>query len=243
MCGIIGYIGNKDNVGDILLGGLKRLEYRGYDSCGMAVLNDNIILSKDIGKVDEVNKKLRFSDLKGKTGVAHSRWATHGTVSQENAHPHLSNSGKIAVVHNGIIENYQELKNFLISKGFNFYSQTDTEVIPNLIEYFMEGKDFFEATKIALNKLEGSYAIVAIHEDEKNLIAARKDSPLVIGVGDREYFIASDIPAFLEYTKNVIYLEEKDVVVLNDKIKIFNLKENSFVKRPINTIEWSLEQV
>lgn len=242
MCGIIGYIGKRE-VAPILLEGLKNLEYRGYDSAGMAIRNQGILLKKDAGRIEEINSRLNFLDLKGNIGIAHTRWATHGVVSRENAHPHLSNSGKIAVVHNGIIENYQELKDFLISKGFNFYSQTDTEVIPNLIEYFMEDKDFFEATKIALNKLEGSYAIVAINENEKILIAARKDSPLVIGVGDKEYFIASDIPAFLEHTKNVIYLEEKDVVALNDNIKIFNLKENSFVRRPINTIEWNIEQV
>jgi glucosamine--fructose-6-phosphate aminotransferase (isomerizing) len=239
MCGIIGYIGKKQ-AAPILLDGLRRLEYRGYDSAGI-ITGPEFHLQKNIGKLDEINFDL--DELKGNIGCGHTRWATHGGVTKENAHPHLSNNKKIAVVHNGIIENYQELKEFLISNGFTFYSQTDTEVIPNLIEYFMREKDFFEAAKLALEKLEGSYAIVALHREEEKIIAARKDSPLVIGVGDNEYFVASDVPAFLEHTKKVIYLEEKDLVEIDDKIKIFNLNENSFVKRPINMIEWSLEQV
>lgn len=242
MCGIIGYIGSKE-AAPILLDGLKSLEYRGYDSAGMAIINGGILLKKDAGKIEEINSKLNFLDLKGKIGIAHTRWATHGKVTKENAHPHFSNNKKIIVVHNGIIENYQELKKFLTSKGFKFYSETDTEVIPNLIEYFMENKNFEDSVKLTLKKLEGSYAIVVLNENENKLIAARKDSPLVVGIGDEEYFVASDIPAFLEHTKNVIYLEEKDMAIIDEKIKIFNLKENSFVKRPINTIEWSLEQV
>ncbi|MFH1229274.1 MAG: glutamine--fructose-6-phosphate transaminase (isomerizing) [Candidatus Aenigmatarchaeota archaeon] len=243
MCGIIGYVGTRGNVGEILLGGLRKLEYRGYDSCGMAVLNDGIVLRKESGKVDEVNRKLNFSELRGNIGIAHNRWATHGGVSKENSHPHLSNSGKVAVVHNGIIENYQELKDFLISNGFTFHSQTDTEVIPNLIEYFMRSGNFFDAFRKTLDRLDGSYAIVAISDNERKLLAARKDSPLVIGVGDGEYFVASDIPAFLEYTKNVVYLEEKDIVLIDDKIRIFNSKHNGFVERPIKTVEWNPEQI
>jgi len=215
-------------------------------------LNRNLIFQR-ITKIRKVKNDVKFvydfevmknSNFIANCLVTHnSRWATHGAVTKENAHPHLSNNRRIAVVHNGIIENYQELKEFLISKGFRFYTQTDTEVIPNLIEYFMNQRNFFDATKLALNKLEGSYAIVALHEGEDKIIAARKDSPLVIGVGNKEYFVASDIPAFLEYTKNVIYLEERDLVILDDKIRIFNLDKNSFFKRPVNTIEWDLEQV
>lgn len=242
MCGIIGCIGEKE-AAPILLDGLKRLEYRGYDSAGMAIVNGGILLKKDTGKIGEIHSKLNFLDMKGNTGIAHTRWATHGKVTKENAHPHFSNNNKIAVVHNGIIENYQELKKFLASKGFTFYSETDTEVIPNLIEYFMRNNNFEDAVKLALRKLEGSYAVVVLNEDENKLIGARKDSPLVVGVGDKEYFIASDIPAFLEHTKNVIYLEEMDVAVMDNKIRIFNLKENSFVKRPVNTIEWKIEQI
>jgi len=240
MCGIIGYIG-KRQAAPILLEGLKKLEYRGYDSAGLITLIIDFHLQKDIGKIDEI--KFDLNELRGRIGCGHTRWATHGVVTKENAHPHLSNNRTIAVVHNGIIENYKELKEFLTSKGFIFNTQTDTEIIPNLIEYFMKEKDFFDATKLALNKLEGSYAIVALHTGENKMIAARKDSPLVIGVGDNEYFVASDIPAFLEHTKKVIYLEEKDVVVLDDKLKIFNLKENSFVERPVDTVEWNLEHV
>jgi glucosamine--fructose-6-phosphate aminotransferase (isomerizing) len=242
MCGIMGYIGERDTA-PILLDGLRRLEYRGYDSAGMAVINGGIILKKDAGKIEEVHSKLNFLDLKGSIGIAHTRWATHGKVTKENAHPHFSNNKKIAVVHNGIIENYQELKRFLASKGFKFYSETDTEVIPNMIEYFMRDSNFEDSVKLTLKKLEGSYAIAVLNEDEKKLIGARKDSPLVVGVGDKEYFIASDIPAFLDHTKNVIYLEETDIAIIDNKIRIFNLKENSFVKRPINTVQWNIEQV
>ena len=242
MCGIIGYVGKKDSVGEILLDGLRKLEYRGYDSCGMAVLSDAIVLKKDVGKVEEVNKVLNFSELKGRIGIAHNRWATHGSVTRENAHPHLSNSGKIAVVHNGIIENYQELKSFLISNGFKLHSQTDTEVIPNLIEFFMREGSFFDAFRLALGRLEGSYAVVAVCENEKVLLAARKNSPLVIGVGEGEYFVASDIPAFLDRTKRVIYLEEGDIAKIGDDIEIFNAGRDSFVERPINTVEWNPKQ-
>jgi len=240
MCGIIGYIGFKE-ASPVILEGLKKLEYRGYDSAGIVTCSSGFNLQKNVGKIAEINFNL--NELRGNIGCGHTRWATTGAVTKANAHPHLSNNRKIAVVHNGIIENYQEIRDFLISKGFNFYSQTDTEVIPNLIEYFMKEKDFFESTKLALSKLEGSYAVIALNNEEKRIIAARKDSPLVIGVGDNEYFVASDIPAFLEHTKKVIYLAEKDVVNIDNDIKIFNLSENSFVNRSINTIEWKLEQV
>ncbi len=242
MCGIIGYIGKKQ-AAPILLDGLKRLEYRGYDSAGMATVNGGIILKKDAGKIGEINSKLNFLDLKGVIGIAHNRWATHGAVNKENAHPHFSNNREIAVVHNGIIENYQELREFLVSNGFTFYSETDTEVIPNLIEYFMRNRSFEDSVKEALKKLEGSYAIVVLNENENKLIAARKDSPLVVGIGDNEYFVASDIPAFLEHTKKVVYLYEKDLVVLDSDVRVFNLDKDSFVKRPISDIEWNLEQV
>lgn len=240
MCGIIGYKGLRE-ASPIILEGLKKLEYRGYDSAGIITFVSRFHLQKNVGKIDEI--RFNLNELKGNIGCGHTRWATTGAVTKENSHPHLSNNGKIAVVHNGIIGNYQEIKKFLMTEGFTFYSQTDTEVIPNLIEYFMREKDLFEATKLALNKLDGSYAIVVLQQGEDKLIAARKESPLVIGIGENEYFVASDIPAFLELTKKVIYLEEKDLISIDSKIKIFNLKENSFVERPINTIEWNLEQV
>ncbi len=241
MCGIIGYIGNKESA-PILLEGLKKLEYRGYDSAGMATVGSEMNLKKDVGKLDEINLRVNFLDMPGKRGIAHTRWATHGGVTKLNAHPQLSNDGKIAVVHNGIIENYQELKQFLISKGFKFYSQTDTEVVPNLIEYFMKNHDFAEAVRLTLGKLEGSYALVILNVDENKIVAARKESPLVVGVGDGEYFVASDIPAFLDHTKRVIYLYDKDIVVLSPQgLEIYNLDKGR-VQRPIDTVEWDIEK-
>jgi len=245
LCGIAGYIGN-EKASEVLLASLKSLEYRGYDSCGMAtIFNNSLFVKKDVGKVDEVNARLNFTQLPGNIGIAHTRWSTHGAVTKKNAHPHLSNNGKIAVVHNGIIENYEVLKQMLKKEGFKFFSETDTEVIPNLIEFEMKkGKNFEEASIEAIKKLEGSYAILAIHADERKIIASRSKSPLVIGVGDNFYFAASDIPAFLKYTKKVIYLYDKDVAVLsNDRVKIYNLNENKEVKREIYIIDWSLEQV
>jgi len=245
LCGIAGYIGN-EKASEVLLASLKSLEYRGYDSCGMAtIFNNSLFVKKDVGKVDEVNARLNFTQLPGDIGIAHTRWSTHGAVTKKNAHPHLSNNGKIAVVHNGIIENYEVLKQMLKKEGFKFFSETDTEVIPNLIEFEMKkGKNFEEASIEAIKKLEGSYAILAIHADERKIIASRSKSPLVIGVGDNFYFAASDIPAFLKYTKKVIYLYDKDVAILsNDRVKIYNLNENKEVKREIYIIDWSLEQV
>ncbi|MCS7105813.1 MAG: glutamine--fructose-6-phosphate transaminase (isomerizing) [Candidatus Aenigmarchaeota archaeon] len=243
MCGIFGYFG-KNNAFPILLKGLKMLEYRGYDSAGIAVLGKKLEIRKGVGKVDEVFSRVDLENLCGNIGIAHTRWATHGKVTKENAHPHLSNNKKVAVVHNGIVENYQELKSFLESNGFVFYTETDTEVIPNLIEYEMrKGKGFEEACKDAFRMLEGSYAILAIHEDEKKIIETCNGSPLVIGVGEDEYFAASDIPAFLEFTPRVIYLHDKDFVVIDKEIKFFNLAEEKEVKREVKSVEWSLEEV
>ncbi len=242
MCGIIGYIGNRD-AAPVLLQGLKRLEYRGYDSAGVATIKSGVLIKKDVGKIDEINEELKMDKLPGKIGIGHSRWSTHGSVTKENAHPHISNNGRIVVVHNGIIENYQELRKFLREKGFSFYSETDTEVIPNLIELEMkDGKSFEDATKDALKKLTGNYAILAIHENENKIIAARNGSPLVLGANGNEFFAASDIPAFLAYTSNVIYLYDKDFVVLDDRIRIFNLDEDREVDRPVQSVEWTLEQ-
>ncbi|MEM3516603.1 MAG: glutamine--fructose-6-phosphate transaminase (isomerizing), partial [Candidatus Bathyarchaeia archaeon] len=245
MCGITGYIG-EGKASEILLASLKSLEYRGYDSCGMAtIFNNKIFIKKDVGKVDEVNTRLNFTQLPGNIGIAHTRWSTHGAVTKDNAHPHISNNKKIAVVHNGIIENYESLKLMLENEGFKFYSETDTEVIPNLIEFEMrKGKTFEKASIEALKKLKGSYAILAIHAEEKKIIACRSKSPLVIGVGDNFYFASSDIPAFLKYTKKVIYLYDKDLAILsNNNLKIYNLNEEKEVNREIYTIDWSLEQV
>lgn len=242
MCGIIGYAGGRD-AAPILFSGLKNLEYRGYDSCGIATVHDGQLhLKKDAGKIDEVHKKYSLDILPGKAGIAHTRWATHGGVTKENAHPHISNNGKIAVVHNGIIENFQTQRDFLKSKGFVFNSETDTEVIPNVIEYHMSrGYDFIDAAKRSLKHMKGQYAIVAIN-DEGKIVAVRKEAPLVLGVGDNEYFLASDVTAFLEHTKNAIFLEENDMVTFDGGLKIFNLDKNLFVERAVSKIEWDAEQ-
>ncbi|MCD6260238.1 MAG: glutamine--fructose-6-phosphate transaminase (isomerizing) [Thaumarchaeota archaeon] len=243
MCGIIGYIGNR-RAAPILLKGLKHLEYRGYDSAGMATLSSRVDVRKDVGKIEDLEKRLRFEEMEGEVGIGHTRWATHGKVTKENAHPHFSQNRKIYVVHNGIIENYQELREFLKENGFKFYSETDTEVIPNLIQYEMErGKSFEEACKAALKRLEGSFAVVIMHEGEEKLIAARRGSPLVIGVGNGEYFVASDIPAFLEFTKKVIFMYDWDfAVITKNGIKFYNLREGKEVERSIDVIDWDAEQ-
>ncbi len=237
MCGIIGYIGNK-RAQSILLNCLKRLEYRGYDSCGLAVTADGIEIYKDVVRVEALGKVApRFN---GTVGVGHTRWATHGEPSQLNAHPHLDCSGNIAVVHNGVISNFQAIKNQLTSEGHNFISETDSEVIPHLIEKYYDGS-LEEAVAVALRDLEGSYAIIVLMKDEPKLIVARKDSPLIVGVGDRENFIASDVPAILDYTDRVIYLEDGDIgVITKNGIKVS--KDGQEVDREEHKILWSLEE-
>ncbi len=239
MCGIIAYKGNK-NASEIVVHGLKKLEYRGYDSWGIVVKqSDKFTLKKAVGKIGEANVTLPESNV----AIAHTRWATHGKVTEANAHPHVSNSGKIAVVHNGIIENYQAQKKFLTEQGFKFQSETDTEVIPNTIEYHMrKGYDFIEACKHSLKHFEGQYAVAVMHVDSDQIIAIRKEAPLVIGIGEKEFFIASDIPAFLDYTKQVVFLEEKDLAIINDKLTIYNLLEDLPVKREVVSVDWSPEQ-
>lgn len=245
MCGIIGYIGDKEAT-PIIFDGLKRLEYRGYDSAGIAIADgiNGIDIKKDVGRVDDINKKLNFLSMTGTFGIGHTRWATHGGVTQTNAHPHISNNKKIVVIHNGIVENYQELKRALIKNGFSFYSQTDTEVIPNLIEYEMKkGKDFEQAAMDAMKQLEGYYAVLTMFQGERKIIGSRNGSPLVVGVGNRENFFGSDIPAFLEHTKNVMYIHDNDFVVLdNDGIRFFTIEDRMQVKRPVHSIDWDLEQ-
>jgi glucosamine--fructose-6-phosphate aminotransferase (isomerizing) len=217
MCGIVGYIGDKP-AQPILLNCLRRLEYRGYDSCGIAVAAGSLGLYKDMVRVDELAGKA--PKLKGTAGIGHTRWATHGVPSQVNAHPHLDCSGKIAVVHNGVITNYQSLRRQLTAEGHNFVSETDTEVISHLIGKYYDGS-LEKAVEAALGDIDGSYAIIVIMAGEPQLVVARKDSPLIIGVSDRENFIASDVPALLDYTNRVIYLEEGDIgVVTKDSVKI-----------------------
>lgn len=235
MCGIIGYIGNR-NVSEFLQKGLRNLEYRGYDSVGVAVLNPNLVVEKEVGTID----KLGNLNFKSHIGIAHTRWATHGKVSKENAHPHIDCSKRIAIVHNGIIENYKDLKEALIKKGHNFTSETDSEVIAHLIED--ENEPFENAFVNAVTKLEGSFAVLAIKDGEDKILAARKSSPLVIGLSAHGTFLSSDIPSFLEWTKDVIYLHDQDIAIASMKeIKIYNLVEG-WVERKVDTVRWDVEQ-
>ncbi len=239
MCGIIGYKGER-NASEVVIKGLKTLEYRGYDSWGISLKeNGNLKVIKRMGKIGVVNNvNISGSDL----GMGHTRWATHGGVTEENAHPHSSNNGNITVVHNGIIENFQELRRKLKDKGYKFKSETDTEIIPILIEEHMKEFDFVEAVRKALLELEGSYAVVVMNKEFDGLVCARKESPLVIGVGEGEYFIASDVPAFLEYTRNVIFLDDLELAVIKDDIVAENIDTNEKVETEIKKIEWSPEQ-
>ena len=238
MCGIVGYIGGKE-AAPILLKGLKNLEYRGYDSAGIGTVSDKkILIEKDIGKIDEVEKKVNLYAIKGNIGIAHSRWATHGSVTKENAHPHVDCKEQISIVHNGIIENYKELKTKLLEKGHKFSSDTDTEIIVHLIEDYYKG-DIRDAVIKALKHLEGSYALGIICTEENKLIAAIKESPLVIGVGNKEQFIASDVPAILHLTKDIVFLEDGEVAELDgEKLTVVNL-EGKEIKKQITKINWT----
>jgi glucosamine--fructose-6-phosphate aminotransferase (isomerizing) len=235
MCGIVGYIGDK-KVSPILIKGLELLEYRGYDSAGISILNDDnkIETYKKKGKVSFLVSAIKNKNIQGHMGIAHTRWATHGEPSDINSHPHLSMSGKIAIVHNGIIENYQSIKKVLEGKGFVFKSDTDTEVLVNLIEDIKQNtKSTLEkAVRLALSNVVGAYAIVVMSEDEKdNLIVARKGSPVVIGVGDGEYFIASDVVPLVGYTNKVIYLNDEEIAIIKkDELTIKTIKD--IIKNP-----------
>jgi glucosamine--fructose-6-phosphate aminotransferase (isomerizing) len=236
MCGIVGYIGDK-NAQPILLNALGKLEYRGYDSCGIAIANSGIEVYKDVGRVKTLAKVL--APHAGRTGIGHTRWATHGEPSKVNAHPHCDCKGRIAVVHNGTINNFMKLREKLAAEGHVLASETDTEVIPHLIEKYYDG-DFEKAVAMALKEIEGSYTMIAMMAGEKKLVAARQESPLIIGIGDRENFIASDVPALLDYTSRVIYLEDGDVAVVS--AGAVSVKQNGApIAREENKITWSLE--
>lgn len=240
MCGITGYAGNNP-AKNYLLNGLEKLEYRGYDSAGICVVSDNTLkISKVKGRLADLREKTEKENLEGFIGIGHTRWATHGAPTEENSHPHISNDKNFAVVHNGIIENYQELKSFLKEKGFMFYSQTDTEVIPNLMQYYYEG-DVFEAVIKTVNKLKGSYAlgIVSSYEPDK-IYATAKESPLVAGSGSGQNFIASDIPAILEHTRDVYILEKNEYAVISkDEIKIID-KNRKNISKEVLHIDWDV---
>jgi glucosamine--fructose-6-phosphate aminotransferase (isomerizing) len=236
MCGIVGYIGDK-KAQPILLNSLGKLEYRGYDSCGIAIANRGIEIYKDAVRVKALAEMLEPHD--GQTGIGHTRWATHGEPSKINAHPHCDCKGRIAVVHNGTINNFMKLREKLANEGHNLASETDTEVIPHLIEKYYNG-DFEKAVMQAVRELEGAYTMIAMMAGEPKIIAARKESPLIIGIGDRENYIASDVPALLDYTSRVIYLEDNDIAVVTaSDVKI--VQNGAAIKREEHKISWSME--
>ena len=243
MCGIVGYIGAQNSV-PVLINGLESLEYRGYDSAGVAVLSDNVInIRKTKGKVENLRNLLLEQPASGKVGIGHTRWATHGAPSDENAHPHFSNDDKIAVVHNGIIENYQELKARLQEKGYVFHSDTDTETVAHLIDdFYKQGNDLLESVRKTLNVIEGSYALGVLCTDYPDqIIAARKESPLIVGIGKGENFIASDIPAILKYTKDAYILGDKELALIKaDDIKLYDIDGNE-IHREVYTYKWDVE--
>lgn len=241
MCGIVGYVGKKQAV-PILMDGLSKLEYRGYDSAGVAVMQDGEIkIKKSKGRLAVLREKLDSGEpLSGVMGIGHTRWATHGEPSDTNSHPHLSRSGRFAVVHNGIIENYMKLRQKLINKGFEFISETDTEVIAQLVEYYYNGNIVETLTKV-VERVEGSYALgILCADNPDSFVAVRKESPLIVGLGEGENFIASDVPAILAHTRDVYFLENDEIVLLNaDKVTVYNLDGEEIQKEPYH-VEWDI---
>src|ERR1700749_5137595 len=231
MCGIVGYIGHREAY-PIIIKGLHRLEYRGYDSAGVALIDKELRVYKKAGKVADLENFVKDIDLSAHIGMGHTRWATHGAPSDRNSHPHSSGDRKLTIIHNGIIENYGIIKETLISRGHTFKSDTDTEVLIHLIEdiQHVTGLDLQESVRIALNRVVGAYAIVIMSAEEPDMIiAARKGSPMVIGVGEGEYFVASDATPIVEYTKNVIYLNDNEIAFIN--------REDLLIKNIDNTIQ------
>lgn len=243
MCGIVGCILKDKKAAPVLLECVRRLEYRGYDSVGIATLSSEINIKKDSGKIDEVQERLNLDDLPGNMGIAHVRWATHGLPTQENSHPHTDCHDKIAMVHNGIIENYQELKDQLLKEGHHFSSDTDTEIIAHLVEKHMaKGTGLEDAVRLVTRQIKGSYALAVIHADYPDtIVGARKESPLILGVGDGDYFLASDVPAILEETNRIIYLEDDDLFVINNDGIIVKDSQNQVKENEIDIISWSPE--
>ena len=251
MCGIVGCVLKNEKVAPILFDSITKLEYRGYDSIGLATACEGKInLKKDAGKIAEVDSKLNLRDLEGNYGIAHVRWATHGDPSKINSHPHLNKDETIAIVHNGIIENYLSIKDKLESEGYEFVSDTDTEVIPHLIQKFMNlimidkymktGLDLTQSVRQVINVIEGAYALAAMTVSEPNrIVATRKDSPLIVGVGEEEFFVASDSPAILKYTKNIAYLEKGEIVVLDEEGVSFLDADDEPIEKEIEVNDWS----
>lgn len=244
MCGIVGCVLKEKKAAPILLDSISKLEYRGYDSVGIATAVDRKInLKKDAGKIKEVDKKLDLKDMEGSFGIAHVRWATHGDPNKTNSHPHLNMDRTIAVVHNGIIENSAEIKEELIGEGYKFKSETDTEVIPHLLDKYMKtGLDLENALRKVLDVIHGSYAIAAICVDEPGrVVATRKDSPLIVGIGHDEYFVASDYPAILKYARDIIFPEQGEIVVLNPDGVTVKDEYDNVINKEVTTINWSPE--
>ena len=243
MCGIIGYVG-KEKAVPLLIEGLKRLEYRGYDSAGIAVLEDQgLIFEKCAGKISALEALLEDKKFDSTTGIAHTRWATHGEPTDQNAHPHLDCKGNIAVVHNGIIENYRSLRKLLIQKGHKFNSDTDTEILAHLIEEYYDG-DLLEATQAALSQVEGTYGIAVVCKDNPHqIVAARNGSPLVIGTGKGQNFVASDVAAILRHTNRVVYLEDREVALINADNFTVSTVDKTEVTPQIQEISWTLDQI
>ncbi|NHF58776.1 glutamine--fructose-6-phosphate transaminase (isomerizing) [Flavobacteriaceae bacterium TP-CH-4] len=249
MCGIVGYIGYRDAY-PILIKGLQRLEYRGYDSAGVALFDGtNINLAKTKGKVEDLNKKAETDiSLKGTLGIGHTRWATHGVPNDINSHPHYSNSGNLVIIHNGIIENYESIKKELLKRGYTFHSETDTEVLVNLIEEVQKTEDvkLGKAVQIALNQVVGAYAI-AVFDLKKpdEIVVAKLGSPLAIGVGDKEFFIASDASPFIEFTNNAVYLEDEEMAIvrLGKEIKLRKIKDDAIAYPNILELQLNLEEI
>jgi glucosamine--fructose-6-phosphate aminotransferase (isomerizing) len=246
MCGIVGYIG-KQNAYPILLKGLKRLEYRGYDSAGVALLNGDINVYKKQGKVTDLEEYCSGQDTTGSIGIGHTRWATHGEPSDVNAHPHVSMNGIFTIIHNGIIENYSYLKDSLEEQGYTFRSETDTEVLANLIEYIYRTQEVSAeiAVRLALSKVVGAYGLVILCSEEKDkIIAARKSSPLVIGLGDNEYFLASDATPIIEYTDRVIYLDNDDVAVIKrDELVLKTTVRDDALAARVQTLDLGISEI
>ena len=248
MCGIVGYIGNKEAY-PIIINGLKRLEYRGYDSAGFVVNAGKFISEKTKGKVSDLEEKSAKDALSGATfGIGHTRWATHGVPNDVNSHPHFSNSGKLVIVHNGIIENYQPIKQRLLKEGYVFHSDTDTEVLVNFIEYIKNKKQLplEEAVRYALNEVVGAYAIAVMEEDHPSkMVVARLGSPLVIGIGKNEFYIASDASPFIEYTQNALYLEDGEMatIELNQEVQVRKIHNNEEVDPTIQELKLSIDAI
>lgn len=241
MCGIVGYIGKKEAT-PFLIQGLSKLEYRGYDSAGVSVINDGLLkVTKCKGRLANLEARITETPVPGNLGIGHTRWATHGEPSDRNSHPHTNEKGTISVVHNGIIENYLHLREWLISKGYKFFSETDTEVIPNLVDYYFNG-DLTEAVMKAVSRMEGSYAIgvVSTYEPDK-LVAVRKDSPLIVGLGKEEFYIASDIPAVLSYTRDIYLLNDKEFVVLTRDGATLLTSEGDEIEKEIFHVTWNAD--